>query len=150
MHNRERKHVVLLRYLGVGSVILAVLAIPPSLVSGLGVLVALCALLMGALSALGGRMRFALVTTLIVTVNIFGFSVLTTLWTAPPLPPGAQPPPIGSAIHPPSSKAESESEGRSREWRNVIWLIGAPYGAATACVLFGLWRRSSMSGWGNR
>ena len=68
-----------LKTIGITSVVVAVLSIFPSLVSGAGALLALFALLISGISALHGERRYAWITMIVVTIDLGVFSVLPEL-----------------------------------------------------------------------
>ena len=67
----------MIKVMGVLLIILALLAIIPSLVSGVGLVFALVIMLLSALTTLSGHIRYALIVAIITTANILFFSIST-------------------------------------------------------------------------
>lgn len=67
---------MVLKWIGELAVALSVLAIIPSLISGVGISMALSVLLLSGISALSGTIKYALITIAIVTFNLFVTSIL--------------------------------------------------------------------------
>jgi len=65
------------KIIGVSAIIVAVLSIPPSLISGVGLVGAVVSLLTAAVAGGMQGIKYAAIAGAITTINIFGLSVLT-------------------------------------------------------------------------
>lgn len=77
---KKSRIIQFLEWVGEAAIYLSIFAILPSLISGVGISVALSALLLSGVSALSGQAKYAVATAIIVTTNIFFISILTTEW----------------------------------------------------------------------
>lgn len=68
---------VLGKAIGILSLVIGALSVIPSLVSGIGVVGGCFSLILAGVAAALKEFRYSLGTTLITTISIFGFSVLT-------------------------------------------------------------------------
>ncbi len=60
-----------MKWLGILSLVMAFLAIPPGMISGLGVIMALLALLISGASAILGNLGYVALVLVITTINLF-------------------------------------------------------------------------------
>ncbi len=70
----------IMNVIGIASIFLAILSVPASLVSGIGVAIALLVLLLSGISALSGKLKYAIIVLIITTLNLFFFSVASLEW----------------------------------------------------------------------
>lgn len=86
----------IVKKIGVISLILALLAIFPSLTSGVGVVLAFFALVLSGISAITGDLKYVGLVVLITTINLFVLSAVSTSWMnkqyESPYPYGEPPP----------------------------------------------------------
>lgn len=122
-----------MKWLGISSLVIAILAIPPSMVSGLGVLLALFGLILSGTSALLGNFKYVIIVLIITTVNLFCLSIASTLWDTP---------------NDDVSHLVKDQNYTSIEYNNVnefIKFISIPYGIIFLCIGIGIPRRKKRS-----
>lgn len=126
-----------MRRLGITSVILAILAIPPGLISGIGVSMALFALLLSGISSISGRLKYVSIVAIITTLNLFFVSVESASWSqkryASPYPHGK--PPIEW------SEVEGARNSRQKAFNEFVEFVSIPYGITLLCMLIGISNR---------
>lgn len=126
-----------MKKIGVISLILALLAIFPSLISGVGVVLAFFALVLSGISAITGDLKYVGLVFLITTINLFVLSAVSTSWMnkqyESPYPYG-EPPPDWPEL-------KGADERKKEALHNFIKTASFPYGATFVCISIGLWRR---------
>lgn len=130
-----------MKWLGITSVILAILAIPPGFISGIGVSMALFALLLSGISSISGRLKYVSIVVIITTLNLFFVSVDSASWSqkryAAPYPHGK--PPIDWP------EIEGARESRQKAFNEFVEFVSIPYGITLLCMLIGIRHRNKMS-----
>ena len=126
-----------MRRLGITSVVLAILAIPPSLISGIGVSMALFALVLSGISSLSGRLKYVSLVAIITTLSLFFISVESASWSqkryAAPYPHGK--PPIEWP------EVEGARNSRQKAFNEFVEFVSIPYGITLLCMLIGISNR---------
>lgn len=126
-----------MKWLGMLSLAIAFLAIPLGLISSIGVVMSLLALLLSGVSAISGRFKYVSLVFLITTISLFTLSVASTSWMdkqyESPYPYGAPP-----ADWP---EAKGAVERKKEALSDFLKLVSLPYGVTLACVFIGIWRR---------
>ena len=130
-----------MKWLGVISLVMAFLSIPISMVTGLGVILALLALLVSGASAFLGELKYAAIVLVITTINLFSLSVASSSWMnkqyESPYPYGAPP------LNWPESKGADER--KKEALYGFMKLVSLPYGVTLVCISIGV-RRRKISG----
>jgi len=126
-----------MRKLGITSVILSILAIPLGLISGIGVSIALFALVLSGISSISGRLKYVSIVAIITTLSLFFVSVESASWSqkryTAPFPYGK--PPIDWP------EVEGARESRQKAFSEFVEFVSIPYGITLLCVLIGISNR---------
>jgi len=130
-----------MKRLGITSVVLAILAIPLGFISGLGVSMALFALLLSGISSLTGRLKYVSIVVIITTLNLFFVSVESASWSqkryVTPYPHGK--PPIEWP------EVEGARDSRQKAFNEFVAFVSILYGITLLCILTGIRYRKKMA-----
>ncbi|MCL5022743.1 MAG: hypothetical protein M1497_05185 [Nitrospirae bacterium] len=126
-----------MKWLGITSIFLAILAVPLGFISGLGVSMALFALLLSGISSLSGRFKYVSIVIIVTTLNLFFVSVESASWSqkryAAPYP--HEKPPIEWP------EVAGARASRQEALNEFIKFVSIPYGITLLCVLIGIRNR---------
>jgi uncharacterized Tic20 family protein len=126
-----------LKKLGVISVVIAILSIIPSLVTGIGIVLALFALLLSGVSAISGKLKYVTAVILLTTMNLFFLSIASTSWMNKQY---AYPYIDDKEIPSDWPELEGAKERKKEALYEFIRWVSLPYAVTLGCAAIGVWR----------
>ena len=123
--------------LGVISLVVAIFSIIPSLVTGIGIILALFALLLSGVSAISGKLKYVIAVILLTTINLFFLSIASTSWMNKQY---AYPYTEGKYIPSDWPEVEGAKERKKEALYEFIRWVSLPYGVTLGCAVIGVWR----------
>ena len=131
-----------MKKLGVISVVIAVFSIIPSLVTGIGIMLALFALLLSGISAVSGNLKYVIVVILLTTINLFFLSIASTSWMNKQY---AYPYIESKEIPSDWPELEGAKDRKKEALYEFIRWVSLPYGITLGCAAIGLWRNEKRN-----